>query len=401
MARLTAEKLEQAGRLVAAEDLDLWLVFVRETAEGSDPALPLLIEGGLTWASALMVTREGRRVAVIGNYDADPLRASGDWDEIVPYIEGMGHVIRETLDRLVPADRVRPRLGIDFSVDDPKSDGITHGMKLLLDEILHGTRFAGSLVSAEGVVRSLRGRKSAEEIGRIRRAVRETERIFREMARIARPGRSEREVFDRVQRIVEERGFGFSWDRAGDPIVNSGPDSMIGHGIPSATILIAPGHLFHIDLGLLADGYASDLQRTWLVADAANGAIPEDVKRAFDAVHGAISAGAARLRPGIEGWRVDEAGRQFIVEAGFPEYQHALGHQVGRVAHDGGALLGPRWERYGRTPHLPVEPGQVFTLELGVTLPGRGYLGIEEMVLVTESGVEWLSERQEAIGCIV
>jgi Xaa-Pro aminopeptidase len=73
---------------------------------------------------------------------------------------------------------------------------------------------------------------------------------------------------------------------------------------------------------------------------------------------------------------------------------HALGHQVGRQAHDGGAVLGPTWERYGRTPYLPLREGEIYTVELGITVPGRGYLGLEEMVRVTADGIEWLSERQ-------
>jgi len=64
------------------------------------------------------------------------------------------------------------------------------------------------------------------------------------------------------------------------------------------------------------------------------------------------------------------------------------------VAHDGGAILGPRWDRYGRTPFMPVEEDQVYTLELGVLVPGRGYLGIEEMARVAQNGCEWLTERQ-------
>ena len=84
-----------------------------------------------------------------------------------------------------------------------------------------------------------------------------------------------------------------------------------------------------------------------------------------------------------------------ITDAGYPEYQHATGHTVGRAAHDGGGVLGPKWERYGRTPFYPVEVGNVFTLELGIdNVDGRGYLGLEEMVLVTERGVEWLTMRQ-------
>ena len=101
--------------------------------------------------------------------------------------------------------------------------------------------------------------------------------------------------------------------------------------------------------------------------------------------------------PGVLGHEVDSAARSFLVGAGYPEYLHALGHQVGRVAHDGGSLLGPRWERYGSLPDQPVEEGQIYTVELGVTLPGRGYLGLEEMVRVGPHGVEWLTDPQREI----
>ena len=122
--------------------------------------------------------------------------------------------------------------------------------------------------------------------------------------------------------------------------------------------------------------------------------IPRDVAKAFEAVRGALTAGAKALRPGALGFEVDAAARSFLVEAGYDEYLHALGHQVGRVAHDGGAILGPKWERYGSTPIIPVKAGEVYTLELGVIVPGRGYLGLEEMVVVTDDGCEWLSKRQ-------
>jgi Xaa-Pro aminopeptidase len=400
MSELTAAKLRQAAGLVAASGADLWLVFVRETAEGGDPILPLILEGGLTWQSALIVAASGRRVAVVGNYDADPLRASGDWDEVVPYVQGIRADLVRALDRLVPELPHQPRIAIDFSVDDPKADGLSHGMYLLLQDILEGTRFEGCCVSAAAIANGLRGRKSPEELRRLRRAVRETEEIFRELGAQAAIGHSEREIFAFAQERILARGLGFSWERHGDPIVNTGPDSMVGHGLPSATIRVATGHILHLDLGVLFEGYASDLQRSWFVREPHQAGLPQGVEQAFAVVHGAISEGARALRPGIEGWRVDEAARNFIVAAGRPEYQHALGHQVGRMAHDGGAVLAPRWERYGRSPYLPVELDQVYTLELGVMVEGRGYLGLEEMVLVTADGCAWLSERQDALAVI-
>ncbi len=394
MARLTTEKLDQAAALVTAAGADAWLTFVRETAGAGDPVLPLILEGGLTWQSALMVGGNGRRAAVVGSYDADPLRASGDWDEVVGYVEGIRAPLLACLDRLVPAERARPRIAVNYSMDDPKADGLSHGMFLLLQESLRGTRYEAGLESAADLVMALRGRKTAGEVERIRAAIRATDALFEIVSDRARVGVSERELFDLVQREVDARGLGYAWERTGDPIVNTGPDSMIGHGVPSDRIRIAPGHLLHLDLGVVAEGYSSDLQRCWYVPEVGETGPPAEINRALAAVNGAIAAAAAALRPGIPGWHVDQAARDHVTGSGYPGYLHAVGHQVGRVAHDGGGILGPRWERYGRTPDLPVEEGQVYTLELGVMVEGRGYLGIEEMVRVTTSGCEWLSERQ-------
>lgn len=391
---ITREKLQQVGGIIAEAGIDVWLTFVRETAGGGDPVLPLILDGGLTWQSALMVSKTGERIAVVGNYDADPLKASGNWHAVIPYVQSIREPLIEALNRLIPDATLAPRIGVNYSVDDPKADGLSHGMYLLLMDYLRGTRFEDSLVSAEPVVIALRSRKTASEIACMRRAISETERIFDEVSRFARVGMTEREVYDFIQGRMTERGLGFGWDKEGDPIVNSGPDSMGGHGVPSETIRIEPGHIFHIDLGVIKDGYSSDIQRCWYVPHPGEAGVPDDVRQALDVVNGAISAGASVLRPGVEGWQVDEAARNYIRSAGYPEYMHALGHQVGRVAHDGGAILGPRWERYGTTPMMKVERGQVYTLELGVFLEGRGYLGIEEMVQVTDAGIEWLTRRQ-------
>ena len=101
-ASLTAEKLSQAVQLVRASGFDAWMVFDRETAEGGDPVLPLVLEAGLTWQSALVVASDGRKIAVVGNYDADPIRASGDWDEVVPYVQSIREPLIETIRRLDP-----------------------------------------------------------------------------------------------------------------------------------------------------------------------------------------------------------------------------------------------------------------------------------------------------------
>ena len=118
------------------------------------------------------------------------------------------------------------------------------------------------------------------------------------------------------------------------------------------------------------------------------------MQRAFDVVLGAIRAGEKALIPGTAGWQVDAAARQYIVDNGYPEYMHAFGHLLGRVAHDGATVLGPQWERYAGICELPVEVGNIFTLELHVVVPGRGIMSLEEDVLVTDAGVAYLSVPQ-------
>src|SRR5262249_31134160 len=149
-------------------------------------------------------------------------------------------------------------------------------------EYLAGTRFANSLCSAESIVTELRAVKSAEEVRRIRAAIAATERLFAEVSTEAHIGMTELAVYDLIQARIAVHGLGYAWDPAGDPIVNSGPDSMIGHGTPSTQIAISPGHLFHIDLGVVVESYSSDMQRCWYVPDAGEVGLPDDVQNALE-----------------------------------------------------------------------------------------------------------------------
>jgi Xaa-Pro aminopeptidase len=154
---------------------------------------------------------------------------------------------------------------------------------------------------------------------------------------------------------------------------------------------IVPGTVVHVDFGIVRDGYRSDLQRLWYVASADGGAVPEPVRRAHATIVEAIELAARELTPGTPGWEVDRDVRDLLVKRGFPEYAHALGHHLGRAVHDGGGVLGPRWERYGKEPYEPVRAGSVFTLEPSIYLPEHGMIALEEDVVVEEKGGVFLS----------
>ena len=394
MTGLLAEKLDQAHAILAEFDLDAWMIFVRESGDGGDPALPLVYDGSFTWQSALIVTRSGERIAIVGKFDDGAVRATGVWTNVIPYVQSIREPLVETIRRLNPRS-----IALDYSLDDHAADGLAHGMYLLLVEYFAGTPYAARFVSADRVVGALRGRKSPEEIRRMQAAIDTAEQIFAEVGRFAAPGKTERAIAAFMLAAAKQRGVEPAWSGP-CPIVNTGPHSMIGHGVPS-DLAIAAGHILHIDFGVKQNGFCSDLQRCWYVPRDGETAPPAAVQKAFDTVVKGINAGAAVLKVGVEGWQVDAAARSVMTSAGYPEYGHGLGHHVGRTCHDGAGLLGPRWERYGQTPFRKVEPGNVFTLEPSIEdAGGAGCLGIEEMVLVTANGCQWLSHRQTSLPCL-
>lgn len=388
---LIHEKIAQATDVLDEYDIDLWLTFVRETSLTPDPVLELIFDGDVTWQSAFLLARDGSHTAIVGHFDAENVRALRAYGTVVDYHEGIGRPLLDAMARYDPQT-----IAINYSEDDVAADGLSHGMFRLLSRYLAGTPWAERLVSAAPLIAALRGRKTPAEIARVRRAIATTERIFDEVEAFVRPGMTQREIAAFVHDRIDELGLGYAWPKPYNPIVTCGPDSPAGHAAPGDVVL-RPGHTLHIDLGVKQDGYCSDIQRMWYVLEEGETTAPPDVQRAFDVVLGAIRAGESALRPGVAGWQVDEIARDFIVDNGYPEYMHALGHLLGRSAHDGATVLGPRWERYRGICDLCVEATNIFTLELHVVVPNRGMMSLEEDVLVGDDGVEYLSTPQTAL----
>jgi Xaa-Pro aminopeptidase len=385
---LLHEKADQAQALLAETGLDCWLTFARETDLHPDPGVEQVVGADVVRNSAFLLGIGGERIAIVANFDTSAVRERGVFREVIGYDEDIRGPLLDALRRLDPR-----QIGLNYSPDDVTADGLTHGHWLLLQQLLGGTPYLDRLTSAAPLLARLRGRKTPTEVERIRQAVTVTEQIVGLLTPEIQPGRSERDLAAFVHARFAERGLAPAWPIEGCPILNSGPSSDVGHTFPSADIRVEPGHLVHIDLGVRRDGYCSDLQRMWYVRRPGESAPPADVQRAFDTVVRAIDAGAAALRPGARGFEVDAPARKVVVEAGYPEFKHGLGHGLGRAVHDGGTLVGPRWPCYGRNTESVVEAGNVFTLELGVPT-GAGFVGLEEDVLVTAAGCEFLSSRQ-------
>jgi Xaa-Pro aminopeptidase len=390
--KIIKEKHELLKQILKEKKMDCYLIFVRETAAMKDPVIDLLVGGDVVWESAFIfsIDKEGNyhKIAIIGNYDADTERDKGIWNEVIPYDTGISDVLKKEIGKLNPKE-----IAINFALENYMSDGITYGMFLKLEQYIPNLKF----ISANPIVSSLRGRKTTTELELIKKAAEITEDINNYMTTQMKHGMTEIEIQNQFHAKMDELEISESWQRSGCPASDAGPDKVMGHVGPSE-LKVKEGHTFHNDYGLRYFGYCSDLQRMWYFGNEKE--IPNELKHAYETVHGAITRAFNFIKPGVKGWEVDKIARDYVVERGYKEYMHGLGHQVGREAHDGGVLLGPIWEKYGDAPKGEVEENNVFTLELGVYTKKYGGVSLEEMIQVTKNGAEWIVPRTEDWICI-
>ena len=280
---------------------------------------------------------------------------------------------------------------MNFSEDDVVSDGLSHGMFLKIANILSNKR--ERFVPAAPIIRAVRGRKTKTEIELITNACELTEEINRTITSLLTPGMSEVKIQELFHKEMDQLGVKEAWQRISCPAVDAGPEKELGHVGPSAEYSTQSGHTLHNDFGIKFHGYCSDLQRMWFFGNK----VPNELSHAFETVRQAILKAAEFIEPGVKGYSVDEVAREYVKSKGYEEYAHALGHQVGTKAHDGGVILGPLWERYGDTPKGIVEIGNVFTLELHVKTQNFGTVSLEENIVITSEGCDFLVPPQDQL----
>ena len=388
---LIQEKITQAKRLLREFNVDCWITFVRESQINGDPMLPFLAPADLTWHSAFIIAKDGSARAIVGLYDQKMVEETGAYDEVIGFVEGIKAPFQEYMRRLNPR-----QIALNYSVGSEICDGITHGMFLTMQEMLAEIHMADRIISAERLVSALRERKSPTELAAMREAIRHTEEIFDLATDFIRPGRTEKEIAAFMKGEVRKRGLAFAWEPQVCPAVFTGPETAGAHYAPTER-KVEPGHVLNMDFGVRVDGYCSDMQRTFYILEEGETQAPPEVQKGFDTIVTAIEQARKAIRPGAIGRDVDSVARKVVTEAGYEEFPHGLGHQVGRFSHDGTALLGPAWEKYAQKPFQKIEENMVFTIEPRLTVPGRGVVTIEEMVVVTADGAEFLSHPQKEL----
>ena len=238
------------------------------------------------------------------------------------------------------------------------------------------------LVATDRVVERARVCKDPYEIATLREAAQRLSRVAAAAPAEVRRGLTERDVALAIDRRVRQAGF----DRpAFDTIVASGPNAALPHARPGERT-ITEGDLVVLDFGGVYASYCVDLTRTVAVGPAS-----ARVREVYAAVLEAHDRAIASVAPGRSRFEIDAAARETLGRHGLAEaFGHGTGHGLGIEVHED-----PRISR--RRPDVDSEDeavaaGMIFTIEPGAYLPGWGGVRIEDDVLVTDTGVEVLTD---------
>ena len=324
---------------------------------------------------AMLVTSEPNRLYVTGFSSSDGLalvtREKSYFFTDSRYIEAAGKAISDAV--LEECTRAKPAI-------------------LLAEEIIrqHGIRNLGfeeerttvkeyqfwqktlgcELVPASALLTKLRTVKDQKEIQALIAAQRIAEKAMDEVLDFIHVGRTEQEIAAFLQyRMLAAGAEKMSFD----PIVVSGPNSSMPHGVPSERP-VGEGEFLTMDFGCIYQGYCSDMTRT-----VALGHVTDEMNQVYHTVLQAQLAGIAAVRPGVIGKVIHEAGAKVISDAGYGAYfGHGFGHGLGIEVHE---LPGA-----GSNSEEPLPAGTVISAEPGIYLPGRFGVRIEDVVIITDDG---------------
>ena len=219
------------------------------------------------------------------------------------------------------------------------------------------------LLPAGELMARLRAAKTEEEIDAMRAAQAIAEQALEEVLELIRPGMTEKQVMaELVYRTLRHGSEG----NAFDPIVVSGPNSSLPHGVPGERV-IQKGDFVTMDFGCLKEGYRSDMTRTIAVGEAT-----EEMRNVYGVV----------LRAQLAG--------KVIMEAGYGDYfGHGFGHSLGLDIHEA-PNANPRGEE-------PMPAGAVCSAEPGIYLPGRFGVRIEDVMILRENGCEVITKAPKTL----
>ncbi|MDA1475769.1 M24 family metallopeptidase [Bacillus changyiensis] len=257
-------------------------------------------------------------------------------------------------------------------------------ISLLRVDMLRTVTNGADFVSVEDKLNELRVVKDEKEISILREAAKLADYGVEVGANALKLGISEIEVVAKIEYELKKKGIqGMSFST----MVLFGEKSGQPHGNPGSRTLNT-GDFVLFDLGVIIDGYCSDITRT-LVYQQVN----QQQKDIYETVLQAELAALQMSKPGVRIGDLDLKARGIIENAGFGEYfPHRLGHGLGISAHE--------YPSMSHNNNGLLKEGMVYTIEPGIYVPEIGGVRIEDDVLITSDGAETLTRYPKQLTVI-
>jgi Xaa-Pro aminopeptidase len=236
------------------------------------------------------------------------------------------------------------------------------------------------IVDAVFPLERLRARKTPEEIGLLRQA---SERVVDTMLatlRQIKPGMAKHEIAETLRREEVSRGLVF------DYLLHTVGTSL--NRAPGSDQRIQAGDILSLDSGGNYKGYIGDLCRMGILGEP-----DSELEDLLGFVEEVQQATRSPVRPGARGGDIIDLGERMVRESAHARYTHYMAHGMGLVSHEAPRLMNlPRLSYAAYDADRPLEAGMVISIETTMQHPTRGFIKLEDTVLVTDTGYEGLGD---------
>ena len=378
--------------------LDAWVVICREN--NNDPLADHVGCENAGGTAAFMFFRVGdgvRSVAISPRGEATSLAETGRMDEVIMSERGASiwDTMGEVFERFEPST-----IGINTG-QSPITDGLSHTQYASMMAGLP-SMWTSRMQSAEPMIRSWLSVKTPAEVAIMARAAEITAQWEVEAYENAVGGvTTDRDIADFLEAKMAEMGVGDAWSPEQNPAINSGKDR--GHSHPTDRT-IQPGDFIQTDFGIrVHDRWVTDIQRFTYVLAPGETEAPQEALDKWEAAKRGSRAAFAAMKPGATGNEVDRAQRIVLEENGSQPVMWGTGHPVGYWAHDSGPGLsgGRLGQELPRVATQVLKPGMTFAFDgfhkWSLTDSTTKTISVEEMVVITEDGAQWMTPPQEEL----
>jgi len=230
----------------------------------------------------------------------------------------------------------------------------------------------------------VRGVKDADEQALMIKASEINDAAMAKVKTLLAENHTEREMADLLLDVYKSMG---ATDHSFVPIFGYGKNGADPHhDLDDSTL--KPGDAIICDMGCVYEGYCSDMTRTFFYKE-----VSEKQTYVYNLVLKAQEAAEAAIHPGVKLSEIDKIARDMITEGGYgPEFNHRLGHFIGRMCHEAGEL--------SPASDIIAEPGMIFSIEPGVYIEGEFGVRIEDLVMVTDDGIRRLNNFDKSLTVI-